>query len=68
MNDDYVFWIAAGLICILTGASLIALDSWGCSSKADAMGFRHTYGPVKGCIVEYKPGKWIPLERYRAID
>jgi len=47
---------------------VVWLDYAACTSKAEAMKMRVTWGPIKGCIVEYKPDKWIPLDRYRALD
>ena len=51
---------------IIIGMPLSAYMS--CDAKAKAMGMRSDWGLVKGCIIEHKPGQWIPLENYRALE
>ena len=49
------------LIWIPVGASMT------CSAKAKAMKIRSDWGPIQGCMIEPKPGQWVPLQNYRVL-
>lgn len=38
-----------------------------CANQANMMGMRHDFGLFQGCMIEHKPGKWIPLKNYRVL-
>jgi hypothetical protein len=46
---------------------VIAIDSYGCASKASRMQFDYSYGPIQGCMVKTRQG-WRPIEAIRDID
>ena len=61
--------LAAGMLVIgLPYTLLITYDFYSCKTKAGAMGFPMTWGPVQGCMIEYAPGHSILLDKFRAID
>lgn len=66
----YLFeWVFIGIVCaVLIGAGVggYALASWSCSSRAETMGIKHTFGLAQGCMVEWK-GQWVPLSAVRAL-
>lgn len=69
MTDDAKGSLAALLICVVIVGVFSAIG-WGCNSiKCGARwgesGMRTSWGPLKGCTVEVKPGRWIPADRYR---
>ena len=66
-DDKFMVVLFVAAFAVLAALSW-GWNAWECSSKARVMGFDSSWGPVQGCAVEYKPGKWIPLERYRAVD
>jgi hypothetical protein len=76
MNRDDIklvgeFAIALLVLCALAAllaAPLFGLDYASCRSQATRMGMAQTWGPLQGCMVEYTPGKWIAIERFRAVD
>jgi hypothetical protein len=39
-----------------------------CVNTAEVIGMRYEWRAFGGCIVEYKPDKWIPLQRYFTIE
>jgi hypothetical protein len=58
-----------GLVLLaVSGLVWLAIDTASCYSQARKMGFNSSWGPLQGCMVEFKPGKWIAIERYRAVD
>ena len=46
----------------------VGLESWTCHAQGRAMHRSVTYGPVQGCIVEAKPGLFLPIENYRVVE
>jgi hypothetical protein len=39
-----------------------------CAAKTEGMGFNSKWTLLGGCKIEYKPGVWIPLDRYTVSD
>lgn len=52
----------------LTVGLLMWVDSAACASRASVMGMRSQWGPLTDCMIEFAPGKWIPLHNFRAVD
>jgi len=44
------------------------IDSASCASRAERMGMAHSWGPLQGCMIEYKPKQWINIDKYRAVN
>lgn len=65
-NDASVPWWAWLLIAAACPVIGFGASSWGCSSKAAAMGIESSYGPLKGCMIRVDR-KWIPIESYRVL-
>ena len=61
---------------ILFSAGLLVTSFFGfykyekyvCESKATKMGVNHEFKIGQGCMIEYAPGKWIDIEKYRIVD
>lgn len=53
------------IICIL--ALVLYMPSQSCAKQAQKMGMNHDWGFVQGCMVEAKPGQWVPLKNYRVL-
>jgi hypothetical protein len=43
-------------------------ESIGCNSRWSKSGFDSSYGPIQGCLVKMKDGRWIPEGRYREFE
>jgi len=39
-----------------------------CDAKASRIGFPHEWSFFGGCMIEEKPGLWIPLNNYRKLS
>ena len=59
-------FLAAGVLSVVAAA--FVAPPYTCAAKAEAMGLKHRYSLTTGCMVEYKPGKWIAIAQYRVID
>lgn len=66
---DLLGFILVGIVLFgLFGGCAVGADSLQCSSTANAMRVNHTWGLFSGCIIEAKPGRWIPLDQYHSVD
>lgn len=59
--------VVAIMIGMVVGATY-GCNAWRCSSRWDGSGMKTSWGPMKGCQLEAKPGKWVPADRYRETD
>lgn len=64
IGAEMVGFIFTVIICVVW--YLIA-GPLSCHAKFDST-FRTTWGPIQGCMIEVKRGKWIPAENYREQD
>lgn len=46
-------------------ALLLIGASYSCEKQSKQMGMQYKWGFFHGCMIEYKPGKWVPLNNYR---
>ena len=58
-------WI---LLVVLFCAGLVLWESTTCESRWARAGFQARYGITTGCLVETKPGLWIPEKNYRQLE
>ena len=56
------------LVCATILLSVPIIEFAKCGARADRMGINKEYGIIAGCIIEHQPGKWVPLDMYRALD
>jgi hypothetical protein len=61
---EAVIWMCATLGLL---SAYILFSSMSCSARAKAMGFKHTWGLLQGCMIETKSGV-IDIEKYRVIE
>jgi hypothetical protein len=57
-----VLVVIAAITCLI-----YMLESATCSNKAGIMEMKHSYGMLQGCMIEHRPGKWVPLKNYRVL-
>lgn len=57
--------IVIAIIGILA-AALIG-SSYTCERQAKLMNMRHDWSIFQGCMIEPKPGQWVPLKNYRVL-
>lgn len=64
-------WIVAGfaVTClILFFIFAISFNCYTCKTKAEMQELEWSYGPVQGCMVREKDGKWIDYQRLRYME
>lgn len=60
--------VVVGLILIvLLGGGALVINAFKCAARWQASGIQTDFGPLQGCLIFYN-GKWIPEDRYRAVD
>lgn len=69
--EDFIYDHIGKILIVVLIAFICLIPALGdaeCKAKTEGMGFKYDWSFFGGCRIEYKPNKWIPLERYRAID
>ena len=70
MKLDFLYWAVAGLVWVVCLSAIgwaIIAPSYTCRAKAEVMGMKSSWGFVQGCMIEVKPGQWVPLSNYRVL-
>lgn len=61
--------IAMTFICILLLLlGSCSFENYKCKTKAEIQQMEYSFGPMQGCMVREKGGKWIDYERYRVME
>ena len=57
------------IVVAIIGILIFAIvgPAYTCERQAKAMGMRHDWGFFQGCMIEPKPGQWVPLKNYRVL-
>jgi hypothetical protein len=63
--------ILAGIFAVIV--SMIGVPAYfsekaTCKERAEKMQMRRDFGLFLGCMVEYQPGKWLPIESIHATE
>lgn len=67
-SDTFIEFVVLGALVFSALGASYAFSSMQCNAKGDMMMKTTKYGIAIGCMVEHKPGEWIPLNAYRVID
>lgn len=57
--------IVAAILALF--AAIFYLPQRACEQTAAKMGMKHDWIWGQGCMIEPKPGQWVPLKNYRAL-
>jgi hypothetical protein len=68
-NQSGSVLIDALLIIAILAVLAIAFfgPSYTCERQAKIMGMRHNWNFFHGCMIEPKPGQWVPIGNYRVM-
>lgn len=66
MKFNLVDWLFGAAIVFLLVSAFVG-PPLSCASQAKAMGMKHDWGLFQGCMIEHKPGQWVPLKNYRVL-
>lgn len=67
MSENGIEFYGSLVIAACLAMGSCAYRDYSCSSRADRMSMKHSWGPVQGCMVQTKQG-WRPIEAIRDID
>jgi prepilin-type N-terminal cleavage/methylation domain-containing protein len=61
--------IEAATVVAIIGILIASLvwQAYTCERQAKLMNMRHDWGVVQGCMIEPKPGQWVPMKNYRVL-
>lgn len=66
-EDEFMTAIVGIVLFIIVALGLLSFNSYECSTKANIQELEWSYGPIQGCMVRERNGKWIDYDRYRFI-
>lgn len=67
-NDGFLSaMLLYAVIFFVLFAGMVVIGTISCESKWAASGFKTSYGPIQGCLIQLPDGRWIPSENYREL-
>jgi hypothetical protein len=69
MNKEIAGFIMIILVLfslLFGGAAWLSMIE--CDNQTSSIGFDHDWKFLGGCMIEVKPGQWIPLDNWRNFD
>jgi len=72
MSDDLK--LVLGIVLVILGVIILMVViltpiMWAnCNAATASIGFPHRFDFWAGCMIEPKPGQWIPLENWRLFE
>ena len=67
-EDKFMTAIASIVLSIIVALAVLVFNSYECSTKANIQGLEWSYGPIQGCMVRERNGKWIDYNRLRYME
>lgn len=67
-EDEFMTAIVSIVFMILMVLGLLAFNSYECSTKANMQELEWSYGPIQGCMVRERNGKWVDYARLRYME
>lgn len=67
MNNEYEY-IAFIVFAIILTLVTLGFNSYECSTKANMQELEWSYGPIQGCMVKERNGKWVDYARLRYME
>jgi len=71
-KEDVLAYATVGLIVVICLACIVGIGYAAgritCDAQTKDIGFNHYYNWIGGCMIEPKPGQWVPLNNYRLIE
>lgn len=60
-------FILAVIVIPLLGVCMLS-SQIACKETAKLMAVQHKHTFMTGCLIEFKPGHWVPLRQYRIAE
>lgn len=61
--------VVSNLVALVIVAVVYGIwSSASCSAQWEKSGLTSDWGPIKGCTVHLRDGRWLPADRVREID
>lgn len=67
-DDESTTVITFIVLAIIGALVLLGFYSYECSTKANMQELEWSFGPIQGCMVREKGGKWIDYQRLRYME
>lgn len=68
-ESGFLTLLEAIIVVVIVGLLVTALCGpwYTCKQQSSLMGVRYDWGILQGCMIEPKPGQWVPLKNYRVM-
>lgn len=67
-SDEKTLAIITVIGLVIFCICAIIINAYTCRTKAKIQGLKWSYGPVQGCMVKERDGKWIDYQRLRYME
>lgn len=67
MNRDVTFFSVVAAVIFFVCVVCYFLSDLNCQKSWKLSGFKSDYALFQGCVVEVKPGVWIPAKNVREV-
>lgn len=68
-NEDNLITVITYIVfTIIIALVLLGFNTYECSTKASIQELEWSYGPIQGCMVRERNGKWIDYARLRYME
>lgn len=67
-EDKIITTIVYIVFIIIIALALLGFKTYECSTKANIQELEWSYGPIQGCMVKERNGKWIDYNRLRYME
>jgi hypothetical protein len=67
-EDEIITAIACVVFAIIIALVTLGFYTYECSTKANIQELEWSYGPIQGCMVRERNGKWIDYARLRYME
>lgn len=67
-EDEFITAFASIIFIIIIVLAALSIDKYECSTKASKQDLEWSYGPIQGCMVRERNGKWIDYDRLRYTE
>lgn len=67
-EDEFITTIVCIVFAIIIALVLLVFSTYECSTKANIQELEWSYGPIQGCMVRERNGKWIDYARLRYME
>lgn len=67
-EDEFMTFVVGIVFAIIIALVTLGFYTYECSTKASMQELEWSYGPIQGCMVRERNGKWVDYARLRYME